>query len=266
MYKSRDVEAPTRAGSRPVRIYQPGPPADFPTLMYMHGGGFATGDLDMHDNYLRILCSTANIQIISVDYRLAPEHPYPAAFNDCVDVWDWIQTKPDCIAGDLPRLAIGGDSAGGTLSFAVSLHSRDTDRRMPDAIICAYGACSMTISNPELASAMLTVEGVERYLAMYAPDAEAAQRDPYCMPEAAQSLSGLPATLVISAEVDLVRDSVEHFGHRLSREGIDATVTRYPGVPHGFFTRVGILPEADEALVQTVAFLGRTIGAEPIAN
>jgi acetyl esterase len=263
IYESRDVQIPTRGGSIAVRIYRPDSRRDLPVLMFIHGGGFATGDLDMHDNYLRILSSGANILIVSADYRLAPEHPYPAAFQDCVDAWDWIHADPPELSGDVSRVAIGGDSAGATLSWAVALYLRDTRRPLPAAILAAYGSGQMKVTNPEMATPMLTVEKAEWFHKMYMADPERQLRDPYCAPGVAASLKGLPPNLVITAEVDLIRDGCEEFARRLERDGVDVTLTRYEGVPHGFLPRVGILPEADLALAQTVKFLAEKIGAQP---
>ncbi len=251
-----DVQAPTRDGSAAVRVYRPGEATDLPVLMYLHGSGFAIGDLDMHDEYLRNLANAADVVIVSVDYRLAPEHPFPAGLDDCVDVWNWLLTGPEQVPGDVSRLAVGGDSAGGSLSFGVVQRARDEGGRVPDVVVTAYGSTEMRVSNPELGredNCVLTNEGCEWFWDMYVPD-PARRAERYCSPAAATELSGLGANLVMTAEYDPTRDATEEYARRLEAAGNPVTLTRYDGVMHGFFTILSF-PEAHRALDQTVAFL-----------
>ena len=252
-----DVQAPTRAGSVTVRVYRPSVALDLPVLMYLHGSGFAAGDLDMHDEYLRNLANAASVVIASVDYRLAPEHPYPAGLDDCVDVWNWLQTGPAEVPGDLSRLGVGGDSAGGTLSFAVALRARDEGNRVPKVVLTAYGTTEMRVSNPELGTGeecVLTNEHCEWFWGLYTSD-PAERAEPYCMVASATDLSGLGANLVITAEYDPTRDATEEYARRLEAAGNKVELTRYDGVMHGFFTMLAAVPEARRALDQTAAFL-----------
>ncbi len=250
-----DVQAPTRAGSVTVRVYRPSEAIDLPVLMYLHGSGFAIGDLDMHDEYLRNLANAAGVVIASVDYRLAPEHPYPAALDDCVDVWSWLQTSPAEVLGDVSRLGVGGDSAGGALSFALALRARDEGNRVPKVVLTAYGTTEMRISNPELGTGGLLInEDCDWFWDMYTSD-PAERAEPYCNVANATDLSGLGANLVITAEYDPTRDATEEYARRLDAAGNTVTLTRYDGVLHGFFTMLAGLPEARQALDQSVAFL-----------
>ena len=251
-----DVQAPTRAGSVTVRVYRPSQANDLPVLMYLHGGGFAIGDLDFHDEYLRNLANAADIVIASVDYRLAPEHPYPAGLDDCVDVWNWLQTGPAEVPGDVNRLGVGGDSAGGALSFALALRARDEGSRVPKVVLTAYGTTEMRVSNPELGTeeeCLLTNEDCEWYWDMYTSN-PAQRAEPYCNVAEATDLSNLGANLVITAEYDPTRDATETYARRLEAAGNTVTLTRYDGELHGFFTLL-MLTEARRALDQTVAFL-----------
>lgn len=257
IYLSRDVQAPTRAGSVAVRIYRPSEATDLPILMYLHGGGFAVGDLDMHDEYLRNLAIAANIVIASVDYRLAPEHPSPAAADDCIDVWSWLQTEPDEVPANTNRLGVAGDSAGGALAFALAMRARDEEKQVPKVVVTAYGTTEMRISNPELSTremGLLTIEDCEWYWNMYAPDL-VQRAEPYCNVAEASDLSNLGANLVITAEYDPTRDATEEYARRLEAAGNPTTLTRYDGQLHGFFPMLAYLPEAREALTQTLAFL-----------
>ncbi len=250
-----DVQAPTRADSVTVRVYRPSEAIDLPVLMYLHGSGFAIGDLDMHDEYLRNLANAAGVVVASVDYRLAPEHPYPAGLNDCIDVWSWLQTGPAEMPGDVSRLGVGGDSAGGALSFALALRARDEGNRVPKVVLTAYGTTEMRISNPELGTEGLLInEDCDWFWDMYTSD-PAQRAEPYCNVAQATDLSGLGANLVITAEYDPTRDATEEYARRLDAAGNTVELTRYDGVLHGFFTMLAGLPEARRALDQTVAFL-----------
>lgn len=257
IFEVNDVLAPTRAGTVAVRIYRPNEATELPVLMYLHGGGFAIGDLDMHDEYLRNLSSAADIVIASVDYRLAPEHPYPAGLDDCMDVWSWLLTDPGEVVGDLSRLGVGGDSAGGALSFALALRARDEGMRVPDVVFTAYGTTEMRVSNPELGKkgeGLLTNEDCEWYWDMYTSD-PTQRAESYCNVAEAKDLGGLGTNLVITAEYDPTRDATEEYAHRLKAAGNTVTLSRYDGELHGFCTMLAFLPEARRALDQTVAFL-----------
>lgn len=258
IYESSDVQAPTRAGSVTLRVYRPSEATDLPVLMYMHGGAFALGDLNMHDEFLRILANSADIVIVSVDYRLAPEHPYPAGLDDCIDVWSWLQTGPAEVPADISRLAIGGDSAGGSLAFALTQRARDEGKLVPKVVLTAYGTAETRITNPEFGSRegnLLTNGDCEHFWNLYAPEGSPQRADPYCNPAKATDLSNLGANLVITSEYDPTRDATEDYAKRLKAAGNIVELTRYDGVLHGFFTMPAFIPEARQSLHQTVAFL-----------
>ncbi len=249
-----DAEVATPAGFVSVRIYRPSEEPDLPVLQYMHGGGYAIGDLQTHDDYLRVLANAAQVVIVSVDYRLAPEHPYPAGLDDCVKVWEWLQSSPVELAADSTRLGMAGDSAGGALAFALALRERDADGRVPDAVVSLYGTTEMRVSNPEMSTPMLGPESCEWFWDLYTPD-RSVRDDAYCSVAVAADLSGLGSHLVVTAEYDPTRDATEDYAERLKLAGNDVALHRYDGVMHGFATMVGILPEADDALRRVVTFL-----------
>ena len=254
IFEWTDVQAPTRNGSVTVRVYRSGGANDLPVLMYVHGGGFAVGDLDMHDEYLRNLANAAGLVIVSVDYRLAPEHPYPAGLDDCIDVWSWLQTGPADVPADVSRLGVGGDSAGGALSFALALRARDEDNRVPKVVLTASATTEMRVSNPEVGTEGLLInEDCAWFWDMYTSD-PADRSEPYCNVAQATDLRGLGANLVITAEYDPTRDATEEYARRLEAAGNAVELTRYDGALHGFFTILR-QPEARRALDQTVAFL-----------
>ena len=133
----------------------------------------------MHDEYLRVLSNAARTVVVSVDYRLAPKHLFPAGFDDCVAAWSWLTATPTAITADTSRVAVAGDSAGGTLAFALALRARDEGMQLPRAVLAAYGTVEMRLSNPDLETALLTGAACEWFWDMYAPD-PASRSDVYC--------------------------------------------------------------------------------------
>ncbi|YCN58159.1 alpha/beta hydrolase [Rhodococcus erythropolis] len=255
IYSVTDATARTDSGDVPVRVYRPSDSSYLPVLMWMHGGGYAIGDLNMSDEYLRRLSNAALTIVVSVDYRLAPENPYPAGLDDCMGVWSWLQTGPAEVPADISRLGIGGESAGGSLAFAAALRARDEGGRIPDALVAAYGTAEMTISNPELSTPpLLSARDCTWFWDMYAPDVET-RASPYCNVAEATTLRGLGPSLIITAGVDATRDATERFARRMIADGVDATLTRYDGVPHGFLTMLAAIPEASRSFDQIVRFL-----------
>lgn len=254
IFQTEDLDVPTRAGSVPVRIYHPNDDTSNPIVMFMHGGGWSGGDLDYHDDWLRRIANDASVVIVSVDYRLVPENPYPAGLDDCMDVWAWLQTAPSEVRGDHRRLGVAGDSSGGNFAFAVALRARDEGGKVPDAIVSVYGAPDIRITNPELGTAVLTPEGGRHFMNAYT-DGGALLSDPYCNPASADSLAGLGPSLLIVAEYDPMRDANEDFARRLADEGVLVSFTRYGGVVHGFARMFDIIPEAQLALDELTGFL-----------
>lgn len=254
IFEVANIGVPTPAGDVPVRVYRPSDVVDLPVLMYLHGGGFAIGDLEMHDDYLRHLSNAAQVVIVSVDYRLAPEHPYPAGLDDCMAVWAWLQGGPAEVPADCSRLGVGGDSAGGALALALALRTRDEGGRTPDAVVSAYGTTEMRVSDPDVSTSMLTPEACEWFWDMYTTD-PAQRAEPYCNVAEAEDLAGLGPHLVFTAEYDPTRSATEDYAQRLADAGVGVVLKRYDGVMHGFYTMLGVLPEAQQALDETVTFL-----------
>lgn len=242
----------------PIRIYRPDDAPDLPALVWLHGGGFALGSLETGDDICRRLCSAAGIVVINVDYRLSPEHPYPAALDDCMAVYAWARAEKRAGDGiDGARVAVAGDSAGGNLAMAMSLRCRDESLPLPSCQVSIYGTAEMVISNPELGDLpFLANEDVEWFWSAYLPEPECADH-PYVSPARASVLSDLSPLLVVTAEHDPTRDASEDYARRVLEAGVEVEIRRYPLMYHGFFGRPGMFAEAAQAHRDVVEFLSR---------
>lgn len=223
----------------PVRLYRPaGAPADgAPGLVYIHGGGFMKGDLDSSDSVAWGFAEQAGAVVASVDYRLTPEHPYPAAFNDCWVTLTWLHENAERLGIDRKRIGLAGDSAGGNLSAAVALKARDTGG---PAIACAaiiYPGTGLDQDYPsylEFAEGTgLTLAGTKAYRDMYLPGMQDTD-DPYARPIMAKDFSGLPPFWVHSAQIDPIRDDGREFAAKLAQAGVNVTYREAQGMIHGF--------------------------------
>lgn len=247
----------------PALIFTPTGDGPFPVLCYFHGGGWVLGSADQSEATCRRLCDLADCIVVAPDYRLAPEHPFPAAAHDCLAVTQWAAAQIEPYGGDPTRLAVSGGSAGGNLAAVVALMARDQGG--PD--IC-FQFLEYPVTDADLDSASY-LENAEGYLlsrnAMswfwdhYVPEA-AARAEAYVSPLRAPDLSGLPPALVITAELDPLRDEGEAYGAALTAAGVPTTVTRYAGVTHGFFGMHGLIDEADTAQREAAAALRVAFG------
>jgi acetyl esterase len=222
----------------PVRIYRPDGDGPFPTVVYFHGGGFVLGDLESHDLVCRHLCRGSDAMIVAVDYRLAPEHPFPAAVEDAYAATAWAATNPDDVSGT-GQLAVAGDSAGGTLAAAVALMARDRDGPDLDFQLLVYPAVSADADWPskvQYASGYyLEGEDMEWFHDCYfGSDVHAV--NPYAHPLAACGHADLPPATVITAGYDPLRDEGVAYAEALDADGVSVTHRNYDDVIHGFFS------------------------------
>ena len=258
---NRTVPGP--AGVVPVRIYRPAVPAGqpVPTVAFFHGGGFVLCDLDSHDGICRALCNATPAVIVAVDYRRAPESRYPAAVDDCYAVTAWAGEHVADLGGDPASLAVVGDSAGGNLAASVALMARDRAVPMLARQVLIYPMLDWngdSKSHQETgADYYLKHEEVMYYWGQYLADPSQG-REPYASPSFAGDFSGLPATLVATAEFDPLRDEGEAYADSLAAAGVPATKHRYDGMFHSFFSFMGVLPAATELRDEVAAFLRRT--------
>ncbi|MDP6565561.1 MAG: alpha/beta hydrolase [Alphaproteobacteria bacterium] len=245
----------------PVRLYRPaGAAVAAPAIVYMHGGGFMKGDLDSSDSIAWGFAQEAGALVVSVDYRLTPEHPYPAAFDDCWGVLCWLAGNAETLAIDAARIGLAGDSAGGNLAAAIALKARD---RGGPVIACAaivYPGTGLDQDHPSYVEHAegpgLTTEGTRKYRDYYLPN-DPDTKDPYARPVLAEDLSDLPPFWVHSAEIDPIRDDGRVFASRLAISGGQVTYREAKGMIHGFMrARFGSAAAARE-YAEICAFLRR---------
>ena len=262
---------PGPGGELPVRVYTPAEAGSGPSpvLVYFRGGGWVIGDLDTHDGICRSLANRAACVVVSVDYRSAPEHRFPAAAEDCYAATVWVAEHAGAIGGDPSRLAVGGDSAGGNLATVVALMARD---RGGPQIVHQVMVYPVTNHSLDTASYLAFSEGylLDKNLMAYfwgqylAEDS--AGDSAYASPLRAQDLSGLPPALVITAEFDPLRDEGEAYAARLREAGVPVTVSRYDGMIHAFFAMPAVLDQAQTAREEVAATLRAAFASHAVAS
>jgi acetyl esterase len=252
-----DRLVPGPAGELPVRVYTPEGAAPLPIVVYFHGGGWVVGTLDTYDPLCRALAAAVPAVVVSVDYRLAPEHRWPAAAEDAYAATLWASRNAAELGGVQHRLAVAGDSAGGNLAAVVALGARDRGGPAIAFQLLVYPALDAagdTGSWREFADGFyLTADGMRWYWDHYLGGADG--RAPDASPLRAAFFGGLPPALVIGAEHDVLRDEGEAYAARLAEAGVAATASRYPGMVHGFFRWRAVTASADAALGEAAAAL-----------
>ncbi|HEX5096274.1 MAG TPA: alpha/beta hydrolase [Acidimicrobiia bacterium] len=251
------------AGSVPIRVYWPSDDAGLPILVWFHGGGWVIGSLDTHDGTCRNLCNDAGVIVVSVDYRLAPEHKFPAAVDDCVAAWTWVNEHAAELGGDNTRVALGGDSAGGNLAAVVSLIAREERLPVPALQLLVYPVTDYEFESPSMVDNatgyFLEAEGMRWFFGHYGRSG-ADYDDWRCCPLRAADHSSLPRAVVITAEFDPLRDQGEAYGRRLQQSGCDVEILRVDGVFHGFFGMHAFLDPAQQPWDLTVASMQDVFG------
>jgi acetyl esterase len=243
-----DHHLPGPAGPVPVRVYRPEGPEPQPALVFFHGGGWVIGSLDTHDGPCRDLARRARCTVVSVDYRLAPEHPFPAGLDDAFAALCAVAEKGPSWGIDPARLAVGGDSAGGNLAAAAALRARSRGGPALRFQLLVYPVTDADFERPSYRDHaegfFLTRDAMRWFWDHYVPD-PAARRHPHAAPLHAPDLTGLPATYVLTAEYDPLRDEGEAFAERLREAGVPVACTRGEGMIHGFFSMTTLSPRAD---------------------
>jgi acetyl esterase len=253
-----DRKIPGPAGDIPIRLYYPAGDAPFATLVYFHGGGWVIGDLDTHHAFCHALAKTSECLVVAVDYRLAPEHRYPAAVEDAYAATQWVAENSELIQADPDRFAVCGDSAGGHLAAVVSLMARDRKGPRIDLQILIYpitDCCFDTPSYEENREGYMLTRDLMKWFWNHFINAESEADDPYVSPLRAKNFSNLPPALILTAEYDPLRDEGEAYGKKLQEAGVNLTLTRYPGMIHAFIRMTALLDKANEALGQVAVAL-----------
>lgn len=241
-------------GPIPIRVYTPQGSGPFPVLVYFHGGGWVIGHPDAVDGPCTALANRAHAVVVSVDYRLAPEHPFPAPLDDCLAATTWVTEQATLLNGDPERIAVGGDSAGGNLAAVVSLLCRDQGGPMPLLQLLIYPAtdvASDTASYRDNGEGyFLTSALMKWFYDHYLPD-QSSRSDWRASPLRAPDLGNLPPALIITAEYDPLRDEGEAYGMRLVAAGNLVTMKRYQGQIHAFAANLaGVMTQGKVAIEQ----------------
>jgi len=249
-----DRRIPGPAGEIPVRIYRPkSAPASakLPLLVYFHGGGWVIGDIETHHTMCQRLSEAGNLAVVSVDYRLAPEHRFPASVDDCWAATVWASANAASIGAEGSRIAVGGDSAGGTLAAVVALMARDRGGVQIGFQLLLYPAVDALANTGSLAKNadgyLLTREAMVWFYDHYIPDA-ADRSDWRASPLRARTFAGLPPAMIVTAGFDPLLDEARVYADRLAHDGVTVEYVEHGSMIHGFLGMPGVLPQARRGL------------------
>ena len=245
-----DLAVPGPAGAVPVRLYAPSSEPALPITLYFHGGGWVVGDLDSHDHLCRRLAALSGSIVLAVDYRLAPEHPYPAAADDAWAALTWAAERGSEVGGDPGRLAVAGDSAGGNLAAVMALRARDAGIPLRLQVLIY----PVTDHDLDTGSYVANSEGyglvrdaMRWYWDHYCPD-PARRTEPSASPLRAPELTGLAPAYVLVCELDPLHDEGVAYARRLGAAGVEVRLRREEGMIHGFVRMLGVIDRAHDAV------------------
>ncbi len=259
--ENRNV-ASKKGHQTPIRIYTPNDKKKLPILLYIHGGGFTAGNLETHDRPLRALANRSGFLVIGIDYRLAPEYPYPAGLNDCYEVLQWLYDNAEKINGNAEQIYIGGDSAGGNLATVTTLMARDKNGPSIKGQLLIYPNTDLTLvstSWEELGSKgyVLTKDAMTANVAMYTKD-DADINHHYLSPLQADNLSNIPETLIITGGFDPLHSEGEAYVQKLKSAKVKVTHWHYDGQVHGFFQMGAAITEGNQLITRISQYLKDT--------
>ncbi len=259
----RNRSVPGPGGPIAVRVYRPAKNQTLPALIFFHGGGFVICNLDTHDRQCRSLANGSGCAVISVDYRLAPEHKYPAAVEDAYAATKYIAEHAAEFGVDPKRIAVGGDSAGGNLATVVSLLSRDRGGPRLKFQLLIYPVVDFYDESPSMQQYskdhFLTRESMDWFTKSYLPSREAGL-EPSASPMNATDFRGLPPAMILTAECDPLRDQGEAYARKLQAAGVPVNLKRYEGMIHPFFQFAAVLDTAKVALKDAASALRQALG------
>ncbi|MDH3680223.1 MAG: alpha/beta hydrolase [Acidimicrobiia bacterium] len=245
-----DRTIPGPAGEIPMRVYTPEGDGPFPALVYFHGGGWVLGDLDGVNAICRTVAARAECVVASVDYRLAPEHKYPAPLDDCFAAAQWVAEQGTELGVDTSRIAVGGDSAGGNLAAAVALRARESGGPELAMQLLVYPVTDLSFGTGSYDENgdgyLLTTDMMKWFWDLYLNDASEGESH-LVSPLRADDLSGLPPAVVLTAEYDPLRDEGEAYADRLREAGVAVTHERFDSQIHAFWQMMAVFPAASEA-------------------
>jgi acetyl esterase len=261
-----DRSIPGVDGELPVRIYAPDGPRPMPALVFFHGGGWVVGSLNTHDVLCRALANGGGCIVVSVDYRLAPEHKFPAAIDDCEAATRWVHANAQSLGIDTGRIAVGGDSAGGNLAAAVALALRDSGGPSLAYQLLIYPVTDHNYDTDSYRTNgegyRLTLAAMQYYWNHYLRAASDADNQ-RASPLRARDLRGLPPAFVATAEFDPLLSEGRAYADRLGEAGVAVEYCEYPGLVHGFAAQGGVVDRAREAIDELAAALNRAFARVP---
>lgn len=244
-----DRRVPGPAGDVPVRLYASSAETDLPVIAFFHGGGWVLSSVEGHDALARRIAARTGMLVVSVDYRLAPEFPFPAPHDDCWAVTRWLGEHASEWGGDPGRLAVCGDSAGGNLAAGVALRARDERLALRCQALVYPCIDDRQDDYPSMTKNadgyFLTASDMRWFWNHFVPDVHRA--DPRAVPARAVDLDGLAPAIVMTAEYDPLRDEGERYAERMTEAGVPVQMIRYPGVVHGFVSRWHTMARAERA-------------------
>ncbi len=257
-----ETVVPGAAGPLRVRVHRPSTGAPIGTVLWIRGGGFVLGSLET-ERIPAPLALASGCAVVSLEYRLAPEHPFPAAIDDCDAVMRWVAEHASEVGGQAGPIAVGGDSAGGNLAAAVALMARDRGGPELALQVLLYPMIARHFDghsrrDPEMA-ALARAEANEWFWQQYLGDRDGS--DPRACPLSAETLVGLPPALVLTAEYDVLRDEGEAYAQWLERAGVPVEVRRFAGMHHGFADSLGVIDAADECIAVMGAAFRRALSS-----
>jgi acetyl esterase len=251
---TKALTIPSPAGTIPARVYTPKTLRKLdglaPALVFFHGGGWVIGNLDSHDVVCRTLAREGELIVISIDYRLSPEHKFPAAVEDAIAATQWISDNALALDIDATRLMVGGDSAGGNLAAVVAIHAREAGGPKLAGQVLIYPGTDFRMTHPshrEPETSILLTHSVIRWFRDHYLNGPADIDDWRASPARVENLAGLPPAYLLTAGADPLRDEGCEFAERLEAAGVPVTYRTFPGQFHGFFTMGKLLPQAQVA-------------------
>lgn len=263
-----DLYADTPVGKIPLRLYAPSTEIGLPMVVFYHGGGWVLGSLDSHDHPCRMLAQRSGCMVIAVDYRLAPEHKFPAPVDDAWAALEWIAANGKTLGGNPERLGVCGDSAGGNLAAVAAQRAAAHGGPAIAHQILIYPVTDYDFTRPSMDAYgegfLLTLQGMRWFWDHYLDKPENAENAEAC-PIKASSLSGLPPAMVITAEMDVLRDEGEAYARRLKTEGVPTRLVRYEGVIHGFFSMT-ISPRTREIIEEIAQEIRAVLGSTGLGH
>lgn len=266
--ETHDITLPGAVGDRGARVYVRAgqdPMAQAETLLYLHGGGWVQGSIDTHDGLCRRLADLAGIRVISYDYRLAPEHPFPAAADDILACYTAMIAGETDLEIDASQLIVGGDSAGGNLTACLMHDLATADQPMPLAQLLIYPGVDATLSSQSMKDLrdqpLLPASRIDWYLGMYIPEGHD-RLDPRISPLFSDTHARQPPALIVAGGHDPLWDDAQSYAAKLREAGVAVVQIDYPGQIHAFMSLTKVLPQGNEAIERTAAWLERTFGGK----